>query len=254
MRYRWTLTALILPVFIIKATECGILPQALPQMRFDVASIKPRQLVVAGDNNPEGIDVSPGGRLTMTNIRLISCLKWAYGVQDSQIAGPDWLGTERYDIVALASGSATEENLKLMLRALLADRFKLALHHATKEVGVYGLVVAKNGPKFRESKVDGKSNITRTPVGVTAEKISMSEFADLLSGQLATPVTDMTGLKGRFDLAFDLRQYVANASTPVSISSLIAEAMEEQLGLKLQSVKSSVDVLIIDHIERPSAN
>ena len=190
----------------------------------------------------------------MRNIRLSSCLKWAYGVQDSQIAGPDWVGIERYDIVALAPGPTTEENLKLMLRSLLADRLKLALHHASKEVGIYGLVVAKNGPKFRESKEDGKSSINRAAVGVTAEKISMPEFADLLSGQLATPVADMTGLKGRFDLAFDLRQYVANATTPVSISSLIVEAMEEQLGLKLQSTKSSVEVLIIDHIERPSAN
>ena len=190
----------------------------------------------------------------MRNIRLSSCLKWAYGVQDSQIAGPDWVGIERYDIVAMAPGPAKEENLKVMMRSLLADRFKLALHHGSKEIGIYGLVVAKNGPKFRESKEDGRSNITRTAVGVTAEKISMPEFADLLSGQLATPVSDMTGLTGRFDLAFDLRQYVANAITPVSISSLIVEAMEEQLGLKLQSTKSSVEVLIIDHIERPSAN
>ena len=190
----------------------------------------------------------------MRNIRPSSCLKWAYGVQDSQIAGPDWISLERYDIVALASGPSGEENLKVMFRSLLADRFKLTFHHANKEISIYGLFVAKNGPKFYESKEEGKSDITRTAIGVTAEKISMPEFADLLSGQLATPVVDMTGLKGRFDLAFDLRQYVANATTPASISSLIVEAMEEQPGLKLQSTKSSVEVLVIDHIERPSAN
>jgi uncharacterized protein (TIGR03435 family) len=252
MRFAWILAALISVAFHV--CECRAQSPATPQSKFDIASIKPAQFVPAGDSNPDSIDISPGGRLTMRNIRLSSCLKWAYGVQDSQITGPDWLSLERYDIVALTSGPSGEETLKLMFRSLLADRFKLKLHHANKEINIYGLAVAKNGPKFHESKEEGKSDITRTAIGVTAEKISMPEFADLLSGQLATPVVDMTGLKGRFDLAFDLRQYVANATTPVSISSLIVETMEEQLGLRLQSTKSSVDVLVIDHIERPSAN
>jgi uncharacterized protein (TIGR03435 family) len=252
MRYAWILAALISVAYDVN--DCRAQSPETAQSQFDVASIKPSQFVLAGDSNPESIDVSQGGRLTMRNIRLSSCLKWAYGVQDSQIPGPDWVGMDRYDIVALASDPASEEDLKLMLRSLLADRFKLKLHHANKEIGRYGLVVAKNGPKFRESKEEGKSNITRTAIGVTAEKISMPEFADLLSDRLTTPVVDMTGLKGRFDLTFDLREYVANATTPVAVSSLIVEAMEEQLGLKLQATKSSVDVLIIDHIDRPSAN
>jgi uncharacterized protein (TIGR03435 family) len=146
----------------------------------------------------------------MRNIRLSSCLKWAFDVQDSQISGPGWIESQRYDIIAQATGPTTTNNLKLMLRSLLADRIKLELHHAKKEVSAYGLVVAKNGPKFFESKEDGESDIRRTPVGVTAEKTSMAEFADLLSGQLGAPVADMTGLKGRYDLAFDLRPYVAN--------------------------------------------
>jgi uncharacterized protein (TIGR03435 family) len=224
------------------------------QPQFDVASIKPSTVVTLGDNNPESIDIAPSGRLTMRNIRLSSCLKWAFDVQDSQISGPGWIGSERYDIIAQATGPTTTNNLRLMLRSLLADRIKLELHHAKKEASVYGLVVARNGPKFSESKEDGKSDIRRTPVGVTAEKTSMAEFADLLSGQLGTPVGDMTGLKGRYDLAFDLRPYVANQTAPQSISSLIVEAMEEQLGLKLQSVKTVIDTLVIDHIEKPSAN
>ena len=228
--------------------------QAQPQLQFDVASIRPSTLVAPSDSNPESIDIAPGGRLTMRNIRLSACLKWAFDVQDSQLSGPAWIELERYDIVAQGTGSRTTNNLKLMLRSLLADRFKLALHHAKKEESVYGLVVAKNGPKFSESKEDGKSDIRRTPVGVTAEKTSMAEFADMLSGQLGTPVADMTGLKGRFDLAFDLRPYVANQTAPQSIASLVVEAMEEQLGLKLQSVKTIVDTLVIDHIEKPSEN
>jgi uncharacterized protein (TIGR03435 family) len=229
-------------------SQTAVLPQ------FEVASIKPSKLITAGDNNSESIDMSPGGRLTLSNIRLSSCLKWAYGVQDPQISGPGGLDLERYDIVAQAPGPTAEGQLKLMMRSLLADRFKLALHYEEKALTAYVLVVAKNGPKFRRSEGEGKSDVRRTQVGVTAEKISMKEFADLLSGQLRSPVADKTGLKGAFDLAFDLRQYIANESTPVSISSLILQAMEDQLGLKLQAAKTAVQVIVIDHLEKPSAN
>ena len=183
-----------------------------------------------------------------------SCLMWAYGVQEPQISGPGWLASERYDIVAQAGGPASEDQLKLMLRSLLADRFKVALHRERKEVTLYALLPMKNGPKFKASEGDGKSNIRPTAVGVFAEKISMPEFAVRLSRQLRSPVTDMTGLKGRFDLAFDLRQYVVNQSTPVGIASLLLEAMEDQLGLKLQSQKAPAEVLVIDHVEQPTEN
>lgn len=233
---------------------CLTKSQAVLQLQFDVASIKASTVVSPGDTNPESIDIAPSGRLMMRNVRLSSCLKWAFDVQDSQVSGPGWIESERYDIIAQAGGPTTTNNLKLMLRSLLADRFKLALHYAKKESSVYGLVVSKNGPKFFQSKEDGRSDIRRTPVGVTAENTSMAEFAGLLSGQIGTPVVDMTELKGRFDLAFDLRPYVASQTAPQSISSLIVEAMEQQLGLKLQSIKTMVDTLVIDHIEKPSAN
>ena len=258
LRYLWFGVCIVGTILVLSGFTnlalCLAQSQAQPQLQFDLASIKPSTIVARSDSNPESIDIAPGGRLTMRNIRLSACIKWAFDVQDSQVSGPTWIESERYDIVAQGTGSITANNLKVMLRSLLADRFKLTVHHAKKEASVYWLVVAKNGPKFSESKEDGKSDIRRTPVGVTAEKTSMAEFADLLSGQLGTPVADMTGLKGRFDLAFDLRPYVANQTAPQSISSLIVEAMEEQLGLKLQSVKTVVDTLIIDHIEKPSAN
>ena len=117
------------------------------QLQFEVASIKPSTFVTLGDNNPESIDIAPSGRLTMRNIRLSSCLKWAFDVQDSQVSGPGWIESERYDIIAQATGPTTTNNLKLMLRSLLADRIKLELHHAKKEASVYGLVVAKKRPE-----------------------------------------------------------------------------------------------------------
>jgi uncharacterized protein (TIGR03435 family) len=228
----------------------------LPQ--FDVASIRLANLNTDDDSSSDRVDISLGGRLTMRSIRLNSCVKWAYGVQDAQIV--DRVGltagliSERYDIVAQAAGPTSDKNLKLMMQSLLADRFKLVLHREKKELAIYKLVVAKSGPKFRKSEGEGNREIRRSRVGVVAEKISMSEFADYLSGEVHGPVQDMTGLTGSFNLALDLRPYVANASTPVMISSLILEAMRDQLGLQLQSQRGLTDILVIDHVERPTAN
>jgi uncharacterized protein (TIGR03435 family) len=225
---------------------------------FDVASIRLTNLNTDDDSTSDHVEISPGGRLTMRSIRLNSCVKWAYGVQDAQIVDRVGLTAERYDIVAQAAGPTADKNLKLMMQALLADRFKLALHREKKELAIYKLVVAKSGPKFRKSEGagnrEGNLEIRRTRVGVAAEKISMSEFADYLSGEVQGPVQDMTGLTGSFNLALDLRPYAANLSTPVTISSLILEAMRDQLGLQLQSQKGLTDVLVIDHVERPTAN
>lgn len=234
-RYRWlglyiVVTVLVLPGLVNVAT-CLAQSQAPPQLQFDVASIKPGTVVSLSDSNPEPIETAPGGRLTMRNIRVSACIRWAFDLQDSQLSGPGWIESERYNIIAQAPGPTTSNNLKLMMRSLLADRFKLAVHHVIKEASVYGLVVSKVGPKLFASKEDGKSDIRRTLVGVTAEHTSMVEFADLLSGQLGMRVADLTGLSGRFDLAFDFRPYIANQTAPQSISKLMVEAMEEQLGL-----------------------
>src|SRR5262245_1960626 len=232
----------------------GIVTAQTTESRFEVASIKPSTLIPDGDSNPESIDTSPGGRLTMTNIRLSACLQWAYDIQESQVMGPAWISQERYNSDAQAPGPARVDQVKRMVRSLVADRFKLAFHREQKDGSVYALVVAKDGPKFRASDIEGKSNLKRTAVGVIAENTSMLEFADLLSAQLGSHVADMTRLQGRFDLAFDLRQYVAADGAPLPIAGLMLQAMEEQLGLKLQTTKTSIELLVIDHIEKPSPN
>src|SRR5262245_27511500 len=102
---------------------------------FEVASVKPAAPRTEGSRR-ESIEVGPGS-LTLRNIRLSSCIKWAYRVFEYQIAGPGWLTTERFDIVAKAEGPAEEQELRLMLRGLLAERFKLAFHRQTKEMSAY---------------------------------------------------------------------------------------------------------------------
>jgi uncharacterized protein (TIGR03435 family) len=121
--------------------------------QFEVASVKPDRIGSAGGESAprEKITVSPGS-LTMRSVTLQTCIKWAYGLRDFQISGPGWLSSERYDIAAKASGPAAEPELRLMLRALLADRFKLKTRMETKEKPIYALVVAKGGPRLHASK------------------------------------------------------------------------------------------------------
>jgi len=129
------------PAFAI-LTACRLLAQNAP-LEFDVASVKPNQT----DSGHTSIDRN-GGVLRMTNVTLKACISLAYGLTEAQVSGPGWLDSEEYDIVAKAPSGAGENQQPAMLRALLADRFKLALHRDTKEIPIYALVVAKNGAKI----------------------------------------------------------------------------------------------------------
>jgi uncharacterized protein (TIGR03435 family) len=126
---------------------------AAVSLNFDVASIKPGALASAGGEGSrrENISSSPD-TLTMANVSLASAIKWAYSLHDYQVAGPAWLNDERYDIRAKASGPTPDDQLRLMLRTLLADRFKLTSHRQTKDLPVYALLVAKNGPNSMRHK------------------------------------------------------------------------------------------------------
>jgi uncharacterized protein (TIGR03435 family) len=236
----------------------------------------------------------------------------AYGVTDSQISGgPGWLNSEKFDIEAKADDSSIAEPWKLseeqrklaqdrskrMLQALLADRFKLTLHRETKELPVYALVVAKNGPKIQQASTDelrpanakepqdfrkGPPNgpilkgrgLFMRPGQLTGTAAPLTLLAETLSNQpeLGRIVLDKTGLQGNYDFtlkwALDERQNQMfrgpgdggkegpgsdNAPPPDSGPSLFT-AIQEQLGLKLESQKGPVEILIIDGAERPSEN
>jgi len=116
---------------------------------FDVASVKPS----APGSSGGGITPGPTG-LTGRNVTLLFCLRIAYDVQDYQVSGPNWLSTEQYDIVAKTGAPVNQDQLRLMLRTLLAERFKLVLHREERTRSLYELVVGKNGPKLMETKVD----------------------------------------------------------------------------------------------------
>jgi bla regulator protein blaR1 len=246
--------------------------------KFEVASIKPSD-PSAGHNVQ--VQMAPGGRFVAKNLSIKMLIQQAYDVRDFQITGgPGWIGSERYDIVAKAEGDeeVRREQIKLMLQALLADRFKMTLHRDTKELPVYALVVGKSGSKLKAAEPlaegertgpgPGKGSMMRMGRGeLTAQRAPMTILANMLAQQLGRPVLDRTGLKGEYDLNLqwtpdqgqgpggpaDTGGDHQTTATDSSGPSLFT-AVQEQLGLKLESQKGPVEILIIDHIEKATEN
>ena len=211
---------------------------------FEVASVKPSQRGSSGG----GITPGPTG-LTARNVTLLFCIRIAYDVQDYQVAGPDWISTEQYDIAAKTGAPVQQDQLRLMLQTLLAERFKLVMHREQRTRSVYQLVVGNNGPKLTPAKPDESSGITADIGHLTLSAASMPVLARRLSQQLHEPVLDATGLTGTYDFTLDWAQ---NDSVP---GPSLFTAVQEQLGLKLETKKVPVDVLVIDHAEKiPTAN
>jgi uncharacterized protein (TIGR03435 family) len=255
---------------------------------FEVVSIKPNH---AG----EGMMIRrlPGGKLSASNIPVKSLLQEAYGVKESQISGgPGWIDSERYDIEAKPDDAFADAEKKLsrdemiaqqrlMMQAMLADRFKLTLHHESKEMEVYALVVAKNGPKLHEVTLPPPETPRELPkpgdplpkggiwmrgrgqLDVTGA--GMAQFVNVLSMQVGRIVLDKTALKGNYEFTLKWTPDEGQghmpggppgdaAPPPDASGPSIFTALQEQLGLKLESQKGAVDTLVIDHVERPSEN
>ena len=193
----------------------------------------------------------------MNNVTLRICLKLAYDLQDSQIAGPDLLDADRFDIVARAGAPfASPLQMKQMLQSLLTDRFHLTLHRETREVTAYALVVGKGGPKFQHSQGEGRPSMNGKGT-LVAQFASMKMLADFLSGPMKRPVQDATGLTGQYDFKLDLMQYLPPDLAPgqePDVAGMVLNALENELGLKLESSKVPMEVTVIDHAEKPSAN
>jgi len=217
------------------------------QPAFEVASVKPNK---SGEGAPWRFVGSRAG-ITATNVTLPFLIMNAYGVRDNQVSGgPGWLTSERYDVVAKdQSDHPSPARQRQMLQTLLADRFQLRLRRETKDLPVYALVVGKSGYKFHEADggSDGKNTAGRARI--TARKVSMEWLSERLGGQLERTVVDRTDLQGNF--AFELEW----SPDPDDLSGpSIFTALQEQLGLKLQPQKGSVEILVIEHVEKPSEN
>jgi uncharacterized protein (TIGR03435 family) len=248
---------------------------------FEVASIRPSN---SADRRPYfGGDA---GRFIANNVTVKKLIQNAYGVKDFQISvGPSWIGSDLFDISAKSESSMRPEDLWLMMQSLLADRFKLVIRRETKEMPVYGLVVAKNGAKFREVKESDPNMVDLSgrpelPPGVrprfiilrrgrlTAQGVDMETLAFRLTDFLGRAVVDKTGLTAKYDLRLEwapdenqVAMFQAmgvpegnGAPPPDWVGPSLYTALEEQLGLKLDSQKGPVEMFMIESVERPSGN
>jgi len=233
---------------------------AQPTPAFDVASIRPAVIDAPGGEGStrSQIQAAPDG-LTLRNIDLDEMIEWAYMLQHNQLANPGALHNHRYDIRARTSGPVIEKTLCLMLQDLLATRFNLKIHREQKQTSVYELVVAKGGPRLPPDKarklpasypreslprvVDGDFVFVNTSIPEFARQLTELRGIDL-------PVLDRTGISGVYDITLKSAAAAVRDPNGPSLLTLI----HEQLGLKLVSAKDPIEVLVIDHVEDPSAN
>lgn len=242
------------------AAFVSLTAQTTAPSSFEAASI--RLHIDAPGNGSDGLKPQVGpGLLVLRNEPLLVLIHDAYDVPRVQIEGPGWLSVSRYDITARASGPANEAQMRLMLQKLLADRLGLKLHRETRAVPVYTLTLAKGGPKFPESPTEGTFQIEHTNSFVLrAHHARLADLAQGISDEIGRPVVDQTGLTGRYEIEMNLTPYVTKAGEggnpgQLDIMSILFTGLQEILGLKLESGKASVDVLVIDHVEKaPTEN
>ncbi|HKD08346.1 MAG TPA: TIGR03435 family protein [Bryobacteraceae bacterium] len=306
---------------------CALIAQQPAPLAFEVATIKPAPpLNPASGKLHVGMNIE-AGRVDIGFMSIADLIRTAYEVKPYQVSGPDWINTERFDILAKIPEGGTKEQVPAMLKTLLQERFKLAVHKESKEHAVYALVAGKGGSKLKESppdepatpeaaaapsgkggtvietnsgsmrvkpNADGKgATITTGAMGtmkmgmspdgtmhMEASKVSMPQFAEIVSRFVDKPVVDETGLKGNYQIALDLSMAdlmrvaqkagigmpmagagpggaaagVADAASDPGGGGTVFTAVQS-LGLKLEPKKEAVDTYIVDHAEKtPSEN
>jgi uncharacterized protein (TIGR03435 family) len=288
---RWLILVLVATFTCVAAMLAAQAP-----VSFEAASVKPNK---SGENNTS-MRRAPGGRLNATNAPLALFVTFAYQIQPFRLqGGPSWMRTDRFDIVAkldgdpawVAMSSGAPDPLMLAMRALLADRFRLAVHWETQELPIYAIVLAradgKLGPNIHPAAVDCAAITAGVPAAAregrvnnpnTADHVAcglrnnagrfqfggnpLSVFANGLANQVARTVVDRTGLTGNWDFEFTFtperfRQARADGVDAPAVDPdgpSLFTAIQEQLGLKLESTKGPVKVLVIDHVEQPTAD
>jgi len=256
------------------------------QASFEVASVKPSGAPARMETRG-GPGTEDPGLFTCLNCPFAFLVNRAYGLDRIRVSGPDWMRTTRFDIAAKIpsetqklSPAQGDEQLKLMLQNLLSERFKLAAHFERKEMDLYEITVAKNGPKIHQSSDDPKVPASPPPAGsqpriftnkLGTGKTTMEDLTHFLATELSAPVVDASGLKGKYDVTLfwigtgggrgRLVPPPADPTAPPGAGDRplpgpdIFEAVRTQLGLELKQKKGPVDILVIDHAEKvPTEN
>jgi uncharacterized protein (TIGR03435 family) len=233
---------------------------------FEVATIKP-----SNPDRPGKVMTIKGRQVITINTTLSDLIVFAYGIHAKQIVGgPSWMASDKYDVTGQPEGQGmpNERQLRAMLQKLIEERFQLRTHRESRELPAYVLVVASGGPKLtrNDSNPDGLPGLFFRGLGVLpATNATMGDLAGVMQlAVLDRPVVDKTGLQGRFDFTLtwtpDETQFasmgvrVPPASTDPNAPPVLFTAIQEQLGLKLESQRAPVDVLVVDKVERPTEN
>ena len=256
------LTALVITTFVVECFEQVPLAQKSPA--FEVASIKLADTFAArpGRLGSVNVAVTPG-RLIARNASLTDLVRDAYSIDDWQVfGGPTWIASTRFNVEAKAVGNAPREQLLVMLQTLLTERFKLTTHHESKELAIYALVLDKSGPKFHPLDATEQEcyPMCREPAPLNRlrqrDLPSLARYLTRLGSD--KPVIDRTGLTGGFKIELDMQKIMAAAlegggpPTNENIYRASVDAVQDELGLKLTPIRSAVDVLVIDRVERPT--
>jgi uncharacterized protein (TIGR03435 family) len=234
-------TSVVIGLLVLEIT-------AFAQTQFEVAAIK------RSDPSHVGVQtfIAPGGKFSALTAPLKSLVCFAYQLRDHQVTGgPAWVETEPFDVSAKTDGVAGYDQIRGMVQALLADRFQLKFHRETREQPIYSLVLAKNGPKLQGVQSAGRGVGIGARGRLNGNGSDMATLASALSGMLGRSVVDRTGLKQFYDFAVTWTPDEEQANAP---GPSLFTAIQEQLGLKLESTKGPVEVLVIDHAEKPSEN
>jgi uncharacterized protein (TIGR03435 family) len=247
--------------------------QTKPALTFEVADVK-------ANHSGEGrmlIDIQPGGRVTMRNVPMKVLIALAYHVRPEGLAGgPAWMESERFDVVAKAPQTASSDDVRLMVQSLLAERFKLVTHTEQMVRSAFALGVGKMGPKLQPSEMTAVSATRCVPVGgqpdqkhMECRQITMGVLADYLQEMapldFPEPVVDQTGLKGAYNFKLDWMPTKPTAAAPVADDSATAppaqagpsifDAVEVQLGLRLERKRLPLPVIVVDSVLRvPTEN
>jgi uncharacterized protein (TIGR03435 family) len=260
MHRRSLIALLVLSNMVALAQPQPARPQSA-QPSFEVVTVRPSEHEVGPDYNNQ-IAYSPTA-FAARNVTLKRLIAEAWRCQLNQVVGPPWLDRNEYDIAARLPVGATAEQIPLMLRGLLADRFQLKVHDETRQMRVYELTVAQNGPRIHPIQPGDA-----TPSGAGFHfRGDMRQFSDLLAVQFSIPaptsptepvraggppipVLDKTGLKGTYDFAVDIKPELGT-----DMFTAWKRALEDQLGLKIDSRKADVAVVVVDDAAKvPTAN
>ena len=216
----------------------------LSAQTFEVASV--RRSAPEGGGGARSTGALPPqtnpSRINYLNVNLKSVLAFAYGVDPADISGPQWLGDEKYDIVASVPPGAPQNQVPVMLQHLLTERFRMAVREETKAGKGFALVAGKGAPKVKPAKENGRVGFLTTATSVTFTTTTMAQFARTLSRFLGSTVTDETGMPGAFDIPL-------NATMSELQSGAVVSAIQD-LGLKLEPRSIQVKALIVEKADK----